>query len=94
MATRISPPAIAQTFSTPVVVRTEAWATIIAATFAGPDAGRIDISPDNGVTWVDTKLVFDTNAPVVKLTTPGLYRVVKGTTGGNVAIYAATEFDA
>lgn len=98
MALRLIPPASAafasQTAagqSTPIVVLTRRWVTLIATGMTGPDAAEIQITPD-GVNWMQSQFPnLDTNNPTRKIDAVGQYRVNKLTTTGLVAIYAATE---
>ena len=93
MAVVILSPIAGAAASLPVVVRTERWVTLIQTGMLAAD-GVIQISPDNGLTWIQSPYVsLGATTPRVLLDTPGLYRVNK-TAGATATIWASTEENA
>jgi hypothetical protein len=95
MAQLIAAAATAVSLSTPVVARTNRHVTVFAVPGLAGAVATIEISPDNGQTWMQSAIGDLTNVVTTRLIdTPGLYRVNKGATVSPTAIYAATEDNA
>lgn len=76
--------------SLPVVVLTRRWVTLMQSGMIASD-GVIQISPDNGLTWVQApQVALGATTPRILLDTPGVYRVNKAS-GATATIWAATE---
>jgi len=96
MAQLIAAAAAGASVSSPVVVRTRRHVTVMAVpALAGAETGVIQISPDNGITWMQSAVGnLDVSNTTRRLDTPGIYRVSKGASVTATAIYASTEENA
>jgi len=98
MAVQILAPVTAAAASLSFTVRTERWATGIAVGLAGAETADLQITPDDGKTWITVLPAVGAQLSVVnpsrRVPEPGVYRYNKGVTVAAVPIYVATEDNA
>lgn len=64
--------------------------TFVADNLAGAETAALEISIDNGSSWIDTGQELTAGAPWLVVTGPGMYRLNKASTAGACGIFAAT----
>lgn len=95
MATQILVPTTAAAASRSFVVRTNRWVTGMETGIAGAETADLQISPDNGSTWITVLPAVTSQLnlanPSRRVIEPGLYRYNKSATVAAASIYVATE---
>ena len=96
MAQLIAAAAAGVSLSNPIVARTNRHVTVFCVpALVAAEVATIEISPDNGKTWVLSGVASISATNTTRLiAAPGLYRVNKGASVTPTAVYAANEDNA